>query len=322
LNILQIFFWFNPLLSIYKKIFIQLHEFEADARAVENRNVNDYCSLLARVALLSADFKLANHFNNSLTVKRITMMRTIKTKIRPWKVAAFFALLPVIFLAIACQDQIANDLNEIAKNSSGAAIVPEHVQQRYDLLTRENPGSKYILLQLNDEAMATIKSLEETYGLPKSMEVFKDNYTALPEKATDIVTIHGGNDFKGQSFAIFEYTDEARRFSEMTTDGEVFTVVEVMPQYQGGFGALGKFLGEHIVYPTEAAKAGVAGTVFTQFIVNPDGTLSDVTVAKGVNELLDNEAVRVVKSMPAWTPGMQDGKAVKVKFILPIKFAI
>src|SRR5688500_4923340 len=75
INLLAIFFWFNPLLKIYKKIFVQLHEFEADARAVENRDVNEYCSLLAKVALESAGFKLANHFSKSLTLKRIEMMR-------------------------------------------------------------------------------------------------------------------------------------------------------------------------------------------------------------------------------------------------------
>jgi TonB family protein len=325
LNILQVFFWFNPLLSQYKKIFIQLHEFEADARAVENRNVNEYCSLLAKVALLSADFKLANHFNNSLTVKRINMMRTIKKKIRPWKVAVFFALLPVIFVAIACQDQIANDLNEIAKNSSGASFVPKNVQDRYDLLTKENPNAKYILLQLNDDAMVTLRKMEETYGLPKSMEIFKGDQASFKGASESGVVVEkgtGDNYFDGQSFAILEYTDDVKNFSHVTADGQVYTVVDQMPEFNGGFEALGSYLASNIEYPKKALQAGISGTVFTQFIVDTDGTITDVSVVKGLSDEIDSEAIRVVESMPAWLPGKQEGKLVRVRFVIPIKFAM
>src|SRR5690606_30892055 len=86
LNIAGIFFWFNPLIRIYKTIFIQLHEFEADARAVKTNEINEYCSLLAKVALLSADIRIANYFNNSLTLKRIEMIRKIKMKLNRWKI--------------------------------------------------------------------------------------------------------------------------------------------------------------------------------------------------------------------------------------------
>jgi len=106
LNILSIMFWFNPFVWAYKKVFIQLHEFEADARAVKNHDVNTYCNLLARVALQSFGFSLANHFNNSLTVKRIAMIKSIKKKISGWKLFLSITLFPCMFFLLACQDQI------------------------------------------------------------------------------------------------------------------------------------------------------------------------------------------------------------------------
>lgn len=117
LELLGIIFWFNPLLIIYKKIFVQLHEFEADARAVESHEVNEYCSLLARAALQSADFTIANHFNQSLTLKRIAMMQTVKRKLKMWKVAASFAALSAFFILVACQEQ-PKENTATEKNSS------------------------------------------------------------------------------------------------------------------------------------------------------------------------------------------------------------
>jgi TonB family protein len=85
-NLLGILFWFNPFLKAYRKSFVQLHEFEADARSVETDEVDSYCCLLAKAALTSSGYQLANHFTNSLTLKRIEMMKTVKTKIARWKI--------------------------------------------------------------------------------------------------------------------------------------------------------------------------------------------------------------------------------------------
>ena len=149
-NMLAIFFWFNPFLRVYKKIFVQLHEFEADARAVENHDVNEYCNLLAKVALESAGFKLANHFNNSLTLKRIQMMKTIKRKIRPWKIFAMAGVIPLTFAFIACQDQFVNEVAEIAQSSSMATDVPKEVLDQYDILLKANPGKTFLLMETDE----------------------------------------------------------------------------------------------------------------------------------------------------------------------------
>lgn len=330
INVLKIFFWFNPFINIYKKIFVQLHEFEADARAVEDRDVDKYCSLLARVALQSADFKLANHFNNSLTVKRIEMMRTIKSNIRRWKVVALVATLPLLFFFIACQDQVGDDVMEITKNSSHALIIPEPIQQRFEQLKEENPGRNYAVLELNETASKKMGDLNATYGLPKSVEYFKTK---------DGKVIHRGVDGKVQSdgvmeipisetgeqvFLIMEFTEEAQKISEASAaqNDKVFTVVEQQPEFAGGYDAMIQFLAQNIRYPEDARTQGLEGTVYVNFIVEKDGAVTDVKVIRGVAASVDQEAKRVVEMFPNWQPGKQNGEVVRVRFVIPIKFSL
>ena len=101
---------------------------------------------------------------------------------------------------------------------------------------------------------------------------------------------------------------------------EVYTLVEKMPAFTGGDKARVKFMQENIKYPEEARKNGISGTVFISFVVEKDGKITNVKLLRGVNELLDNEALRVVKMMPAYEPGIQRGKPVRVQFNLPIYF--
>jgi len=115
-------------------------------------------------------------------------------------------------------------------------------------------------------------------------------------------------------------SESARK--SVKVDGEVFTLVENSPQFPGGMEKLGEYLGENLKYPESAQKAKVEGKVFVSFIVTKTGEITDVQVLKGIGYGADAEAVRVVKKMPNWTPATQDGKAVNVKFNLPINFQL
>ena len=103
---------------------------------------------------------------------------------------------------------------------------------------------------------------------------------------------------------------------------EVFVVVEQQPEYPGGMDALRTFLTKNLNYPRSAASAGVSGRVFVSFVVNTDGSLADVQVLKGIGFGCDEEAMRVVQKMPHWRPGKQSGRAVRVKYNLPIAFSL
>lgn len=105
-------------------------------------------------------------------------------------------------------------------------------------------------------------------------------------------------------------------------DNVVFQVVETMPSFPGGDAALFKFLSENVKYPVIAQENGIQGRVICQFVVNRDGSIVDVVVVRPVDPSLDKEAIRVIKSMPRWTPGRQRGKAVRVKYTLPVNFRL
>ena len=102
----------------------------------------------------------------------------------------------------------------------------------------------------------------------------------------------------------------------------IYEIVDTPPIYPGGEAALLKFVSDNIKYPEEAFKAGTQGRVTTIFIINEDGSVSDVDVVRSVHPLLDAEAVRVISSMPKWTPGKAGGKAVKVRFTMPVTFRL
>ena len=103
---------------------------------------------------------------------------------------------------------------------------------------------------------------------------------------------------------------------------EVFLVVEKMPRYPGGEPARKKFFTENLKYPKQVKEKGIQGKVYVTFVVEKDGSITNVKILRGVDPLLDNEALRVVRSMPKWEPGTQRGKNVRVQFNIPIKFAL
>lgn len=109
---------------------------------------------------------------------------------------------------------------------------------------------------------------------------------------------------------------------EEVVEEEVFTIVENMPEFPGGQAKLFEYLGKSIKYPPAAKANGISGKVYVNFEVGKDGKITNVKILRGVHDLLDEEAKRVVKAMPAWKPGKQRGKAVKVSYNLPINFQL
>ena len=105
-------------------------------------------------------------------------------------------------------------------------------------------------------------------------------------------------------------------------EAEIFTIVEEMPDFPGGTQKLADYLAKNIKYPQMARESGIQGRVFINFVVEPDGSISNVNVMRSLGGGCDEEAVRVVKSMPKWKPGKQRGKPVRVSYILPVNFKL
>lgn len=109
---------------------------------------------------------------------------------------------------------------------------------------------------------------------------------------------------------------------ENIAEEEIFTVVESMPEYPGGEAAMRAFLGKNLKYPELANQAGISGKVYVSFVVEKDGSITDVKVLRGIGGGCDEEALRVVSMMPKWKPGLQRTLAVRVHFVLDIKFTL
>jgi protein TonB len=103
---------------------------------------------------------------------------------------------------------------------------------------------------------------------------------------------------------------------------EIFVVVEEQPEFPGGNAAMMRFLSENIKYPVIAQENGIQGRVICNFVVEKDGSITDVQVVRGVDPSLDREAIRVIQQMPRWKPGKQRGQAVRVRFTLPVVFRL
>jgi protein TonB len=125
-----------------------------------------------------------------------------------------------------------------------------------------------------------------------------------------------------QNTEVQEYVAPVREEEESAEEAQIFMVVESMPEYPGGEAALYKFLAENIKYPQMAKESGIQGRVFVTFVVERNGGVTDVRVLRGIGGGCDEEAIRVVQSMPSWTPGKQRGKSVRVQYNLPVKFTL
>ncbi|WP_298615130.1 energy transducer TonB [uncultured Odoribacter sp.] len=109
---------------------------------------------------------------------------------------------------------------------------------------------------------------------------------------------------------------------EDTGEQEIFQVVEEMPTFTAEGGNVTKWISKNVKYPILAQENGIQGRVYIQFVIEKDGSITDVKVARGVDASLDKEAIRVIQSMPKWKPGKQRGKPVRVSYTLPINFQL
>lgn len=309
-NLLGILFWFNPIIYFYKKALVQVHEFEADSRAVTNHDVDQYCGLLAKVALHSAEFPIANHFNNSLTLKRIAMLKTIKHTMATWKKVMLLPAAALIFLVIACEDQITN-LQTATENSVVVTHYPAVVQKELEMHKAKNPSATFEVIGVRAEGEAAFDAIMMQSPLKEGEIV---NLYIIPSKDEK-------DPFK--TYGIIEKGEKLSQALEFTTaeDG-VHTIVDESAQPVGGMPVLYEMIGANLRYPEEAKKQGVQGKVFIEFIVNEDGSLSNLTVLKGIGSGCDEAAMETLRKSPNWIPGKQNGKVVKQRMVLSINFSI
>lgn len=163
--------------------------------------------------------------------------------------------------------------------------------------------------------------------IKKDEEVKPDEELKTQDELMNTKTAIGSFDVKGNDDANGEILKAKEVIAEPEPpkheeENKVFDIVEQQPLFPGGPAALMKYLSENTKYPVVAQENGVQGRVTVQFVVEKDGSISDVHVLRGVDPSLDKEAVRVVKSMPRWTPGKQNGITVRVNYRVPVLFRL
>ncbi len=188
-------------------------------------------------------------------------------------------------------------------------------------------------IQIPEKKQEVVKQVKSSIKFTAPV-IKKDNQVKPEEEMktqTDLMktnTAIGSLDVKGNSDngEVLKVTqrvaDEPVKPDKPEVENKVFDVVEQMPSFPGGTGALMQYLSENIKYPVVAQENGVQGRVVVSFVVERDGSITDVKVVRSVDPSLDREATRVVKAMPNWIPGKQNGSAVRVKYNVPVAFRL
>ena len=130
----------------------------------------------------------------------------------------------------------------------------------------------------------------------------------------------GAENIEGTGEVIFD--EPVAEVLKESDEDVIFTVVEQSAEYPGGLAEMARFLQKNMKYPAIARRMNIEGSVFVSFVIDKEGIISDIQVIKGISAECDKEAARVIKLMPPWKPGKQNGKAVKCRFVLPVKFKL
>ena len=201
-------------------------------------------------------------------------------------------------MVVEDQDEQEQEEDEIVYD-----IQPEEEQVQQDQLMNSEKFTDYAM---DDEA-------------PQEVTKTQDE-TEKSDVAISSVNFDQGSD-EGQE-VLKQNQVVVEQVEQKEEETKIFEVVEQMPQFPGGDAALMQYLSSHIKYPVVAEENGIQGRVVCTFVVERNGSITDVRVVKSVDPSLDKEAVRVIKSMPNWIPGKQNGSAVRVKYTVPVTFRL
>lgn len=186
---------------------------------------------------------------------------------------------------------------------------------------KEEPQIEKIEVEKVKSSVAfTTPEIKKDEEVQEDQEMKSQDELASTNTAIGAFTVEGNDEEAGEVLKAKEVIAEPE--PPKVEETKVFDVVEEMPQFPGGQVALLDYLAKNIKYPVVAEENGIQGKVIVTFVVERDGSITDVKVVKSVDPSLDKEASRVVKSMPRWQPGKQNGSAVRVKYTVPVQFKL
>ncbi len=245
---------------------------------------------------------------------------TSKRNIWSLIIVAFAAVL--LFLGLQLQRMA--EANKTVENTQAVELA-----KLQDKKKEAKVEKKEVVRQEPEKVVEQVKSSVKFTApiIKKDSEVKEEDEIKLDEvqksdKAVGAFTVEGNDEVGGAVLKAKEDIAAPEPPKHVVEETKIFTVVEQMPMFPGGDPALMRYLSSNIHYPTVAAENGVQGRVVVGFVVERDGSITDVNVLRSVDPSLDREAMRVVKSMPRWQPGKQNGSAVRVKYQVPVSFRL
>ena len=232
--------------------------------------------------------------------------------------------LAAVLLYLGLQLQRMAEANKKVENTQAVELAKLNTEKKEAKVEK-----KEIIRQEPEKVVEQVKSSVKFTApvIKKDEEVKEEDEIKLDEvqksdKAVGAFTVEGNDEVGGAVLKAKEEIAAPEPPKQVVEETKIFTVVEQMPMFPGGDAALMSYLSSNIHYPTVAAENGVQGRVVVGFVVERDGSITDVNVLRSVDPSLDREATRVVKSMPKWTPGKQNGSAVRVKYQVPVTFRL
>jgi TonB family protein len=349
--------WFNPASWLLKREIQAVHEYQADATVIRKGiSMQSYQELIIEKAIGTKLCTLANNLNNCSTKKRIIMM--IKKPTGPWAKLKLLYVIPVSMLfvltfastkASALTSQMLNvsvsnlfpTQTEEEPISTVAEKMPQTQEESIFTVVEKMPKFKGGDAELNTFLMKNVRYpdtcrkaniqgrvhvqfIVEKDGAISNVEVVKSVNEFLDNEAKRVVSMmpKWTPGYQHGAPVRVKYTIPINFNLDSGEESAPFQVVEQMPSFPGGMEKLNEYLKTNLQYPENCKKENIQGRVFVQFIVERDGTISSARIVKSVNKDLDNEAIRVIKSMPKWTPGLQRGVAVRVNYTVPVNFSL
>ena len=247
-----------------------------------------------------------------------------KTTVKRNLWALIIVALAAVLLYLGLQLQRMAEANKKVENTQAVELAKLNTEKKEAKVEK-----KEVIRQEPEKVVEQVKSSVKFTApvIKKDEEVKEEDEIKLDEvqksdKAVGAFTVEGNDEVGGAVLKAKEDIAAPEPPKHVVEETKIFTVVEQMPMFPGGDAALMGYLRDNMHYPTVAAENGVQGRVVVGFVVERDGSITDVNVLRSVDPSLDREAMRVVKAMPKWTPGKQNGSAVRVKYQVPVTFRL
>ena len=326
-EIIMILQWFNPFIYLYKRELQSLHEYSADHDVVaDGVNKRDYMMLILQQCTAVDFSNMSNNFSLILTKKRIKMItRNEKARSLWWRLLATIPVLAVLLIAnakVTAQEKAAVDKPMVVEMGKFEIFNDDGTPLQLKDTVIYNPDGSYVKCETSDD-------VDPITGEPrKKMTITSHNADGTSAPPMDLHWEVDGDvvRYTAEPFAITSLEPAFVLLEGLSTDkpdnDTVFSICEVMPEFPGGTEKFMEYLSGNIKYPEAAKDKNISGRVFIQFVVEKDGSVTNVGVMRGIGGGCDEEAIRVVKAMPKWKPGLQDGKPVRVSYILPVNFKL